>query len=160
MKTCVRTGVSAALLILFLTALLPLRLRAQQSTVTLGGTVLDASGAGVRNASVVATNEASNQVTKVSTDQQGHFSVSALTPGRYTLEVSAPGFASDTRNGLEVKSDKNPDLAISLKIGSLNEVVTVEANDSDSVAAHLAPMDSLLDERSARTEIKSVFIQN
>ena len=159
MKTCVRTGVPVAFLIL-LTALLPLRLRAQQNTATLSGAVLDASGAGVRNASVVATNEASNQVSKVTTDAQGHFSVPSLTPGRYTLEVSAPGFAADTRSGLEVTPDKNAELAISLKIGSVSEVVTVEANDSDSVAAHLAPMDSLLDERSARTEIKSVFIQN
>src|SRR5262249_2913326 len=99
MKTCVRIGVSAALLIFSLIAFSP-RLGAQQNSATLSGTVLDASGAGVRNAAVVATNEASNQVSKVTTDQQGHFSVSGLTPGRYTLEISAPGFAADTRNAL------------------------------------------------------------
>ena len=157
-RVCVRVHV---LVVAFMLALLPLCAVAQQGpSATLNGNVLDASGAGVRNATVVATNEATNQVSKVTTDQQGHFSVTGLVPGQFTLEVSAPGFAADTRNGIQITADRTEELSITLKIGSVSEVVTVEANDSDSVAAHLAPMDSLLDEHSARTEIKSVFIQN
>ncbi|MGD0964328.1 MAG: TonB-dependent receptor [Candidatus Acidiferrales bacterium] len=134
---------------------------AQQSgTAALNGNVLDASGSAVRNATVVVTNESTNQVSKGTSDPQGHFSVTGLVPGRYTVEVSASGFAADTHKGIQVTPDRAEELSISLKIGSVSEVVTVEANDSDSVAAHLAPMDALLDEHSARTEIKPVFIQN
>lgn len=132
----------------------------QNGAAALNGNVLDASGSAVRNATVVVTNEATNQVIKETTDQQGHFSVTGLAPGTYTVEVSASGFAADTHRGIQVTPDRTEELSISLKIGSVSEVVTVEANDSGSVAAHLAPMDALLDEHSARTEIKSVFIQN
>ena len=117
-------------------------------------------GSAVRNATVVVTNESTNQVSKETTDAQGHFSVAGLAPDSYTVEVSASGFSADTRNGLQVTPDRTKELSITLKVGSVSEVVTVEANDSGSVAAHLAPMDALLDEHSARTEIKSVFIQN
>jgi len=140
---------------------MPLRLSAQQTgATTLNGNVLDSSGGAVRNATVVVTNESSNQASKATTDQQGHFSVTGLLPGQYTVEVSAPGFAADIRKSVQMAPDRTEELSITLKIGSVSEVVTVEANDSDSVAAYLAPMDALLDQHSARTEIKPVFIQN
>src|SRR6202044_971968 len=40
------------------------------------------------------------------------------------------------------------------------EEITVEANGASSVAAAMAPMDALLTETSARTEITSAMIQN
>src|ERR1700690_2559918 len=132
----------------------------QNATASVSGNVLDATGSAVRNATVVITNESTNQVSKETTDPQGHFSVTGLVPGSYTVEISATGFAAETRKGLQVVTDRTEELSVALRVGSVNEVVTVEANDSDSVAAHLAPMDALLDEHSARTEIKSVFIQN
>jgi iron complex outermembrane receptor protein len=141
--------------------MLPFLAAAQQSgTATVSGNALDPTGSAVRNATVVVTNESTNQVSKETTDAQGHFSVAGLAPDSYTVEVSASGFSADTRNGLQVTPDRTKELSITLKVGSVSEVVTVEANDSGSVAAHLAPMDALLDEHSARTEIKSVFIQN
>lgn len=158
-----RTGVYiqfSALLLLALVAL-PVRLPAQQTaSAALIGNVLDSSGGAVRNANVAMTSESTNQVAKTATDSLGHFSVTGLQPGLYTVQVSAPGFAPDIRHGLLLASDRAEELSIVLKIGGVSEVVTVEANDSDSVAAHLAPMDALLDEHSARTEIKPVFIQN
>ena len=65
-----------------------------------------------------------------------------------------------TRTGVAIAPNRTEELSFTLRIASATEVVTVEANDSDSVAAHLAPMDALLDEHSARTEIKPIFIQN
>ncbi len=158
LRSCVFTQFFLGFALLLL---LPALVAAQQNgTAGLSGNVLDASGSAVHSASVVVTNESTNQVIKETTDQQGHFSVTGLVPGQYSLEVSATGFAADTRRGIQVTPDRTEELSITLKVGSVSEVVTVEANDSDSVAAHLAPMDALLDERSARTEIKSVFIQN
>jgi len=146
----------SALLLIFL----PLRLQAQQTGAALSGNVLDASGGAVRNASIAVTNESTNQITRTASDPLGHFSVTGLQPGLYTVQVSAAGFAPDIRHGLQLASGHAEELSIALKIGSVSEVVTVEANDSDSIAAHLASMDALLDEHSARTEIKPVFIQN
>ena len=156
-----RVSVSISLLFTIFLVSLPARLSAQQTgAATLTGNVQDASGGAVRNASVVATNESTNQVSKTATDPLGHFSLPGLQPGMYTVQVSAAGFAPEIRHGVQLVPDRIEELPISLKIGSVSEVVTVEANDSDSVAAHLAPMDALLDEHSARTEIKPIFIQN
>ncbi len=106
------------------------------------------------------TDESTNQSSQATSDQQGHFSVTGLVPGPYTLEVSAPGFAAEIRKGVQAVTDRTEELSITLKIGSASEVVTVEANNSDSVAAYLAPMYALVDQHSARTKIKPVFIQN
>jgi iron complex outermembrane recepter protein len=157
----VRCGVVALILLAAFLSLMATRVSAQQNgAATLNGNVLDASGSAVRNAIIVATNESSNQASQATTDQQGHFSVTGLAPGPYTIAVSAPGFAADIRKGIQLAPDRTEEISIALKIGSLNEVVTVEANDSNSVAASLAPMDALLDQHSARTEIKPIFIQN
>jgi iron complex outermembrane recepter protein len=145
---------------LIILTMLPSVFAQQNGTAAISGNVLDSTGSAVRNATVVATNESTNQVSKNATDSQGHFSVTGLLPGSYTVEISATGFAAETRKGLQVTPDRTEELAVALKVGSVTEVVTVEANDSASVAAHLAPMDALLDEHSARTEIKSLFIQN
>lgn len=156
-----RIRVLIALLFSIFLISFPARLPAQQTgAATLTGNVQDASGGAVRNASVVATNESTNQVSKTTTDPLGHFSLPGLQPGMYTVRASAAGFAPEVRHGVQLVPDRAEELSISLKIGSVSEVVTVEANDSDSVAAHLAPMDALLDEHSARTEIKPIFIQN
>ena len=140
----------------------PAPLAAQQSpTGTLSGTVLDASGSAVQNAAVVVTDESTGLKSKSATsDLQGHFSVAGLPVGLYTVEVTATGFAPNSRSAVQVTADHSQELSISLAVGSVNQVVTVESNDSSSVAAHLAPMDALLDEHSARTEIKPVFVQN
>jgi iron complex outermembrane recepter protein len=151
-----------SLLSTFVLTLSSVCLAAQQSsTGTVNGTVLDPSGSAVQNAAIVVTDESTGVLSKSATsDLQGHFSVAGLPVGFYTVEVTATGFAPASRNAVQVTADHAPELSVSLVVGSVNQVVTVESNDSSSVAAHLAPMDALLDEHSARTEIKPVFIQN
>ncbi len=83
-----------------------------------------------------------------------------MAAGNYTVEVSAPGFALATRQGIRVASDREEELSIPLSLGTVSEAITVEANTSGSVAAQLAPMDGLLEARSARTEVNAAFIQN
>ncbi|HKV41965.1 MAG TPA: TonB-dependent receptor, partial [Blastocatellia bacterium] len=129
-------------------------------TVTLNGTVLDPAAKAVQSAAVAARNESSGVVTKTTTDQQGRFSFAALAAGSYTVEVSAPGFALSTRQGVRVSPDRPEELSIPLSLGSVSEAITVEANTYGSVAAQLAPMDGVLEARSARTEVSNAFIQN
>ena len=137
------------------------QLQAQQTTsALLSGTVLDPAGSAVPNAAVVARNESSGVVSRTTTDQEGKFSVPNLTPGNYTVEVAAPGFALASRQGVDATPERAEALTISLSLGSLSESITVEANTSGSIAAQHAPMDGLLEARSARTEITPIFIQN
>ena len=137
------------------------QLQAQQTTsALLSGTVLDPAGSAVPNAAVVARNESSGGVSRTTTDQECKFSFPNLAPGNYTVELAAPGFALASRQGVDATPERAEALTISLSLGSLSESITVEANTSGSIAAQHAPMDGLLEARSARTEITPIFIQN
>jgi iron complex outermembrane recepter protein len=126
---------------------------------TLSGTVIDPTGAVVPGASVAVKDESTGRMTKTTTDQQGHFSVADLPAGKYNLEVSAQGFAVGNRT-VQVGADRPEDISISLAVGDVVQAVIVDIATSDSLAAQAAPMDSVLETRSARTEISSPFIQN
>jgi iron complex outermembrane recepter protein len=144
---------------ILLLSLLSIRLYAQQSA-TVSGTVLDPKGNVVAGATVAITNEGTDQVRKITADGQGHFSVSGLTVGKYTVQVTAAGFAATVRTGLQLSEGQSQDLSLPLAVGNVSEQVNVEANASNSLAAQRAPLDALLSATSARTEISSTYIQN
>jgi iron complex outermembrane receptor protein len=126
--------------------------------VSIGGTVFDQAGKTVPNAAVTLKNESSDAVREVKTAEDGHFSVSGLPTGKYTVEVTAPGFAVARRTGVDSAAGNAEDLSIALAVGSVNQSVTVEA--VASVAAQLAPQGNTLDTTSAKTEITKEYIQN
>lgn len=139
----------------------PGRLQAhpQSTTGTIRGTVDDPTGNAVVNAVVEARNESSGADTKSKSDAEGKFSIDDLAAGSYTVEVSSPGFALALHSGVRVTAGQVQELSFSLVIGDINQAITVEATTSGSVAAQLAPMDGLLEARSARTEISPMFLK-
>jgi len=139
---------------------IPVRSQAQNATAIITGIVLDPVGSVVQNATVVARSESSGLETKTSTDQVGKFSIPNLPVGNYTIEVSAPGFSLASHPGVAASSERTEDVTVTLTLGSVNDAITVEANTSGSIAAQHAPMDGLLEARSARTEVTPIFIQN
>jgi iron complex outermembrane recepter protein len=143
----------------FLFAVSPALLLAQGAGASLSGTVVDPAGNVLPTAVVVVKNESTGDVRKATVDAQGHFSLSGLSAGKYTVQVTAPGFAAANRPGLQLTAGQSQDLPISLSIGNAADQVTVEANSSGSIAAALAPVGALLEARSARSEISSEFIQ-
>jgi iron complex outermembrane receptor protein len=130
-----------------------------QKGAGINGTVLDPSGSVIQNATVVVKDESNREAGRAMTDQQGRFSVADLPAGKYVVETSKQGFALNDRT-VQITADKAEDISISLKVGDVTEAVIVDVNDSDSIAAKYAPMDSVLETRSARTEVSATFIQN
>ena len=123
------------------------------------GTVLDPRGVPLPGAAVVVRNEANGATVKTVSDGVGRYTVSGLAAGRYTVQVDANGF-NTSKVSVNAAAGAPLDVPVTLQLGNVSEQVTVEANEAGSVAAALAPMDALLDERSARTEITQAFIQN
>jgi iron complex outermembrane receptor protein len=132
---------------------------AQSAGAAVTGTITDAKGGALQGATVNVKNEASSDVRSTKTDSQGHFTIGGFAPGRYTVEVSAPGFGVNHR-AVQLATGQDQDISVVLAVGDVAQQVVVEANAVGSVAATLAPMDALLDARSARTEITQAFIQN
>jgi iron complex outermembrane receptor protein len=135
-----------------------LQAQSNPGAAAVAGTVLDQAGKVIPNAAVTVKNETTSAVQKTTTGQDGRFSATGLAAGKYTIEVSASGFAMAQRKGLELAADRTEDLSIPLSLASVNQSVTVD--EVVSLAAQLAPSGNTLDATSAKTEISASFIQN
>lgn len=105
-------------------------LHAQTSSGTVTGVVSDPAGAVVPGANVTAKNTATGEIRKTVSNGAGIFSIPALPPGPYTLDVTAQGFAVDT-SSLTLSVGQVLNVNFSLKVGSAaSEHVEVVANES------------------------------
>jgi len=103
----------------------PLPAFAQIDRGAIVGTVLDASGAVVRQATVTVTNKATDVALATDVNDTGEYQVSALIPGTYSVKVSAQGFDTAVREGVVVHVQDRLSLNFSLKVGSVVEQVVV-----------------------------------
>src|ERR1700749_5305028 len=87
-----------ALLVLFTSAAF-----AQLTTADILGTVTDASGAVVPNATVTLTNLGTNQTRVAQTGGSGDYTFSLLPVGHYSVSVKAIGFQSSFVKNLSVE---------------------------------------------------------
>ncbi len=131
---------------------------AAQNAATLTGTVLDASGKSIPDATISARIQASGSASTAQTDREGHFRLINLAGGTYNLEISARGFATASRKGVSLSNGLTQDLPITLNIGDISQSVTVDA--VVSLAAEAAPSHSSLDAVSAESIISQTYIQN
>src|SRR5262245_2182290 len=76
------------------------------------GSVLDPDGKAVVEAAVIVRNEATRATSATVTDGRGHFSVSGLASGAYTVEIAVPGFEIVRRTGVQVTTIKPEDLTV------------------------------------------------
>src|SRR5690242_7386334 len=63
----------------------------QAPVASVAGVVLDPDAKVVVNAAVIVRDESTNEIRTTATDGVGHFSVTGLAPGIYTVEIAAPG---------------------------------------------------------------------
>jgi len=157
-KSVNRVLVPAACLLIWMSGVASLRAQANNGTATVAGTVLDIATRPIPNASVSVMNESTGAVRKTVADGEGKYSVTGLTEGVYAIEVSAPSFAASRRSGVKVATGSSESISISLNVGELSQSITVEG--AVSVAAELAPSQSTLEARSAKSEISPEFVQN
>ena len=89
------------------------------------GTVTDASGAVIPNATVTVTADATKQVIVRRTTSAGDYNVTPLPPGTYDVTVTAAGFEKYVQQNVSVNALEKISLNISLTVGAANETVTV-----------------------------------
>ena len=132
-----------------------IRLHGQSSTGTIQGTVTDPSGQAMQGANVAVVTE-SGVVQRLVTSGDGKFVATGLPADTYTVEISATGFSTQIHHQVVVAAGATVSLPVNLTVASVSEEVTVEAEGDTSLAAQLAPVKSVLDAGSARTEITAV----
>jgi hypothetical protein len=104
-------------------ALLPGVGRAQSAIV---GVVKDASGAVIPGATVeVASPQLIEKVRSVVTDDRGSYQIRDLRPGVYSVTFTLTGFSTIKRDGIELPTDFTSTVNAEMRVGALEETVTV-----------------------------------
>ena len=101
--------------------------RAQEFRGTILGRITDASGAVIPRAIVKITNEQTNVALELQSSGEGHFIAPYLTPGRYSVEVSAAGFRRAVQPGVVVQINDRIELNLSLEVGATADSIVIKA---------------------------------
>src|SRR5437879_4571622 len=104
-------------------------------TAQINGTVKDSAGLAVPGAEVKASQTATGGVRTATTGQDGGYVLANLPIGPYMVEVTKDGFTKYVQQGIVLNVDGNPTVDAALKVGSMNEQVTVQA-DAAMVETH------------------------
>ena len=118
-----RTQVGCIAATLLCVLFVPVKASAQSA---IAGIVKDTSGAVLPGVTVEASSPALIERTRnVVSDAQGTYKIVDLRPGVYTVTFSLTGFATVKREGLELPSNFTMSVNADLRVGSLQETVTV-----------------------------------
>src|ERR1700704_3822902 len=85
----------------------------QQGTGSLKGQVSDEFGGVIVGATVVAVNASGVEKT-CTTNGDGNFVLNGLAPGKYTIRMSAPGFAKSETADIEVTAGRSAPFNVTL----------------------------------------------
>ena len=103
--------------------LLPTTVHAQGSVT---GTVRDASGAVLPGVAVEAASPVLiEKMRTATTDATGQYRIINLPPGIYVLTFALPGFATVTRDSIEIAGTQTITIPIEMHVGSIEESVVV-----------------------------------
>ncbi len=116
-------------LVLMLNALviLAVQARAQLDTSTIAGTVTDGTGAVVPGVTVQIVDAKTNRTFTTTTNPKGEYFAPSLPVSTYRLTFSKSGFRGTTLEGVVLHANESISENAVLKVGAVNEVVTVQA---------------------------------
>jgi hypothetical protein len=109
--------------LLAITVLASLAAHAQNAQMT--GRITDPSGAVVPQANVSVIASATSVTRRVSSNQEGYYTVPLLQPGRYEVVVQKEGFKAINRQGIELSVGEIARLDFILELGNTSEVIEV-----------------------------------
>ncbi len=99
-----------------------------QTAATLTGTVIDSTDAVVPGVKITLKNPETGETYTASTNEAGAYTIPFIKPGTYELTAQAAGFKQHSRPGVRMETTASARADISLELGELTEVVTVEAS--------------------------------
>lgn len=105
--------------------------RAQDATTgSISGTVTDATGAAIPDATVTITNTDRNHVERTTTtNKAGFYTATGLPLGHYSVQFGGKSFAGNTVTGIELHVNDALTLNRALSAGGASESVTVTADE-------------------------------
>ncbi|HVH88582.1 MAG TPA: carboxypeptidase-like regulatory domain-containing protein, partial [Terriglobales bacterium] len=125
------------------------RLAAQVVGATVSGVVTDPSGKAVAGATVTLLNTTQGNARTTKTNADGLYVAPNLVPGPYRMEVSAPGFSSEVREGITLTIGDRPVINVALAVGSVVTSVEVQSQ-TDVLESSSAALSGLVDGTTTR----------
>ncbi|HLJ79657.1 MAG TPA: carboxypeptidase-like regulatory domain-containing protein [Acidobacteriaceae bacterium] len=124
-------------------------LRAQIVGGTITGTVQDASGAALPEATVKVRNVETGAVRTVMSGPDGRFSAPSVPVGQYAIAVSHDGFETQQRDGIALAIGQTLELTFQLAVGAVQQQVVV-STAAPAVNTTTQPISGLVDERQVK----------
>ena len=92
------------------------------------GTVTDATGAVIPNATIVVTDTAKGTSVTVTANASGEFTADHLIPDMYSVKVSASGFKGFQQNDIQIFADTSLKVSAEMQVGGSDQTVEVAAD--------------------------------
>ena len=99
--------------------------RAQETTATTSGQVTDSAGAAVSGAEVTLRSIRTREERKTTSNDEGYYSLTFITPGIYDFSVKVQGFKEYVNKSIELLVNDRKAINIQLEAGAISEQVTV-----------------------------------
>ncbi len=91
------------------------------------GSVRDASGGSIANATVTALEKSTNVLLTTTTNGSGQYQFNALKPGNYSVKASLAGFSAQQFPDVQVEVQGRPSIDFNLQIGNVTQTLEVQA---------------------------------
>jgi outer membrane receptor protein involved in Fe transport len=112
---------------LLLLLLVPWSLAAQDNTGRVVGTITDPKGLVVPKAKITVINTLTDVARTAMTDDEGNYQILYLPIGSYKVKAERTGFAIAETKPSELQINQSLRFDIQMKLGTINEIVTVDA---------------------------------
>src|SRR5436190_5197596 len=96
-----------------------------QATATINGRVVDQGGAILPGATITITNTGTGVTRNTVTNAEGLYSVPALDPGTYDVQVVLSGFAPSVKKGVGLLTSSTLTVDFAVGLAQLEESITV-----------------------------------
>lgn len=115
--------------VLLVVSTVTLHAQSQQGSVV--GTITDASGAAIPNATLVLRNDQTNVTQTITGEPSGNYRFTLVPPGAYTLSVKSQGFTEKQIRNIQVETSKQ--LEVNAQLSVQTSTTTVEVQEQESL---------------------------
>ena len=106
---------------------------AQTITGRISGTITDSAGSTVPGATIIITNEATQQSRNAMADSNGFYVATNLPVGNYSVSVEHQGFKRSKKTGYNLVADGRLSVDFTLEAGAVTESVEIVASTGETV---------------------------
>ncbi len=117
-----------------------------QTTATLLGSALDATGAVIPGAKITVRNTGTNAVRETTTDGNGNYIVPQLPIGTYSATAEVQGFATKVVTDLTLTLGQNVRVDFTMSPGQVSQSITTTGSDVAQVDTHSATLSSEIEQ--------------